>query len=109
MRRTVLPAAAALLLVSLTAPVRAQSLRTPAITTPPFESFLEQLRQQAGIPGLSAAIVQNGEIVWERGFGFQNQELRARATPDTPYPVGDLSEGVGVDPLVGTDIDGGAA
>ena len=92
MRRTVLPAAAALLLVSLTAHVRAQSPRTSAITTPPFESFLEQLRQQAGIPGLSAAIVQNGEIVWERGFGFQNQELRARATPDTPYPVGDLSE-----------------
>ena len=41
---------------------------------------------------MSAAIVQNGEIVWERGFGFQNQELRARATPDTPYPIGDLSE-----------------
>jgi CubicO group peptidase (beta-lactamase class C family) len=92
MRRTVLPAVAAFLLVSLAIPVRAQAPRPSAITTPPFESFLDQLRQQAGIPGMSAAIVQNGEIVWERGFGFQNQELRARATPDTPYPIADLSE-----------------
>ena len=92
MRRLLLPAVAALLLVSLTTTVRAQTPTTSVITTPPFESYLEQLRQQAGIPGLSAAIVQNGEIVWERGFGFQNQELRARATPDTPYPIGDLSE-----------------
>jgi CubicO group peptidase (beta-lactamase class C family) len=92
MRRTVLPAIAVLLAVSITTSVQAQAPRVSAITTPPFESFLEQLRQQAGIPGLSAAIVQNGEIVWERGFGFQNQELRARATPDTPYPIGDLSE-----------------
>ena len=92
MRWPLLPAVAVLLFVSLTTPVRAQSPTTSAITTPPFESFLEQLRQQAGIPGMSAAIVQNGEIVWERGFGFQNQELRARATPDTPYPIGDLTE-----------------
>ena len=33
-----------------------------------------------------------GEIVWERGFGFQNLETRLRATPDTPYPISDLSQ-----------------
>jgi CubicO group peptidase (beta-lactamase class C family) len=58
----------------------------------PFESYLEALRVQAGIPGLSAALIQNGEIVWERGLGFQNQEARIRATPDSPYAVGDLSQ-----------------
>jgi CubicO group peptidase (beta-lactamase class C family) len=63
-----------------------------ALTTPPFEAYLESLRQQAGIPGLSAALVQDGQLVWERGFGFQNLEARIRATPDTPYPVSDLSQ-----------------
>lgn len=58
----------------------------------PFAAYLEPLRQQAGIPGLSAAILLNGEIVWERGYGFSNQETRVRATPDTPYLVADLSE-----------------
>ena len=62
------------------------------LASPPFESYLEALRAQAGIPGLSAAIVLEGEVVWERGFGFQNLESRIRATPDTPYPVADLSQ-----------------
>lgn len=60
--------------------------------SPPIEAYLEPLRQQAGIPGLSAAILLDGEIVWERGYGFQNQETRLRATPDTPYLVADLSQ-----------------
>lgn len=58
----------------------------------PFESYLESLRVQAGIPGMSVALLQDGEIVWERGLGFQNQEGRVRATPDTPYPIADLSQ-----------------
>jgi CubicO group peptidase (beta-lactamase class C family) len=64
------------------------------LASPPFEAYLEPLRQQAGIPGLSAVIVLDGEIAWERGFGFQNIEARIRATPDTPYVVADLSQTV---------------
>jgi CubicO group peptidase (beta-lactamase class C family) len=56
-----------------------------------FERYLESLRQQAGIPGVSAAIVQNRRIVWEGGFGFQDVDGRILATPDTPYPVADLT------------------
>jgi len=58
----------------------------------PFESYLEALRVQAAIPGMSAALLQDGQIVWERGLGFQNQESRIRTTPDTPYPIADLSQ-----------------
>ena len=57
-----------------------------------FDAYLESLRQQAGIPGMSAALVKDGAIVWEKGYGFQNVANRLRATPDTPYVVGDLSE-----------------
>lgn len=69
-----------------------QDQRLALLAVPPIEHYLEALRQQAGIPGLSAAVVQDGDIVWERGFGFQNVELRIRATPDTPYYVGGLSQ-----------------
>jgi CubicO group peptidase (beta-lactamase class C family) len=78
------------LAVSLASGVAAQS--TSPLGTSPFESYLELLRQQAGIPAISAAIVQNGEIVWERGLGFQNVEARIRATPDTPYPIYGLTQ-----------------
>jgi beta-lactamase family protein len=57
-----------------------------------FERYLESLRQQAGIPGLSAVIVQDGRIDWERGFGNRDIENNLPAFPDTPYPIADLTE-----------------
>jgi CubicO group peptidase (beta-lactamase class C family) len=67
------------------------SVVAPGGLFPPLEAYLESLRQQAGIPGMSVAVVQDGQIVWEHGFGFQNVAARVRATPDTPYPVGNVS------------------
>jgi CubicO group peptidase (beta-lactamase class C family) len=89
MMRAPVLAGSVLLAASLAVGVAAQS-QSP-LATSPFESYLDLLRQQAGIPAISAAIVQNGEIVWERGLGFQNLDTRLRATPDTPYPVSNLS------------------
>ena len=40
---------------------------------------------------MSAAVVRDGVVIWEKGYGFQNTASRIRATPDTPYLVGDLS------------------
>lgn len=72
--------------------VHARQNQVSVLTSSPFESYLESLRAQSGIPGMSGALVQDGQIVWERGFGFQDQEARVRATPDTPYPVADISQ-----------------
>src|SRR5688500_10493452 len=56
-----------------------------------LDTYLEALRQQAGIPGMSAAVVKDEVILWERGYGFQDVTGRIRATPDTPYLAGDVS------------------
>ncbi len=74
--------------------VGARQIPSPGLSvgTPAFESYLELLRQQAGIPGISGALIQDGVIVWERGLGFADQEARVRATPDTPYLVADLTQ-----------------
>jgi CubicO group peptidase (beta-lactamase class C family) len=69
-----------------------QPVITPSGTIPILESYLEALRQQSGIPGMSAAVVKDGVVVWEKGYGFQNTATRLRATPDTPYLVGDVSQ-----------------
>ena len=57
-----------------------------------FQAYLEALRRQAVIPGLSAAVVEDGEIVWEIGLGAQDVENAIPASPDTPYYVGDLTQ-----------------
>ena len=56
-----------------------------------LEVYLESLRQQAGIPGMAAAVVKDGTILWERGFGYRDLAGRIPSTPDTPYVVGDMS------------------
>ena len=84
--------AAILLLAGPGASGQQPSLFTPAGTLPVLESYLEALRQQSGIPAMSALVVREGVVVWEKGYGFQNVATRLRATPDTPYLVGDLSQ-----------------
>ena len=57
-----------------------------------FTRYLEPLRIQAGIPGLSAAITSNGGIIWEGGLGFADLEARVAAAPHTPYPIASITK-----------------
>jgi CubicO group peptidase (beta-lactamase class C family) len=57
-----------------------------------WDRYLDSLRIQANIPGMSAAIVQNERIVWQNGFGFADVEHAIRARPDTPYHISGLTE-----------------
>jgi CubicO group peptidase (beta-lactamase class C family) len=68
-------------------PTRAQNLALSV-----FERYVESLRVQANIPGLSALIVQDGRVAWERGFGYADLERSIAAFPDTPYPIVDITQ-----------------
>jgi CubicO group peptidase (beta-lactamase class C family) len=59
-----------------------------------FERYLESLRQETGIPGISAVIVQGRDVVWRTGLGKQDLERSINASDDTPYPIGDLTQTV---------------
>jgi CubicO group peptidase (beta-lactamase class C family) len=60
-----------------------------------FEQQLDQLRTLLKIPGLSAAVVRDQEVVWDKGFGFADREKRVPATPETPYHVASLTKTFG--------------
>jgi CubicO group peptidase (beta-lactamase class C family) len=75
------------------------------LTSSLFERYLESLREQAGIPGMSAVIVQNGVIVWQQGFGLADVETGQRAEPHTPYLIGDVSQTFGATLLLRKCID----
>ncbi len=57
-----------------------------------FEGELEALRQQLNIPGLSAAIVRDQELVWAKGFGYADLENQVAAMPDTPYRLASVTK-----------------
>lgn len=83
---------AAVVVLTLGRGLRAQGQPAQNLPFSLFERYLQSIRQQAGIPGLSAAIVQDRRIVWERGFGYQDVESAIPATPITPYPIADLTQ-----------------
>lgn len=72
-----------------------------------FERYLESLRQQSAIPGMSAAIVQDGRIVWSKGLGKANLEGNVDPTVDTPYVVNSASEVFGATLLLEKCADTG--
>ena len=79
-------------LVSVAVLFSGGGLRAQALPFLLFERYLDPLRIQAGIPGLSAVIVQDDQVVWERGLGYRDVENRHAATPDTPYAIADLTQ-----------------
>lgn len=70
-----------------------------------FGRYLESLREQAGIPALSALITQDGVEVWHSNNGRTNLDFPAVPTADTPYPIGTLSQVIGSTLLLRTCLD----
>jgi len=91
MKRSTVLAVIALAIV-LRVPARAQAPAPDAQRLALFGRYLDALRIQAGIPGLSAAVVSGGRVVWEAGYGFADVEARVAAAPDTPYPIASITK-----------------
>jgi CubicO group peptidase (beta-lactamase class C family) len=70
-----------------------------------FERTLDALRNEAGIPAISAAIVQDGKIVWTSGLGKQDLEGNVSARADTPYVIGSLAQTLGSTLLLRKCVD----
>ena len=82
-----LAVATAVLLLLSGAPARAQVLVYEV-----FGAYLDSLREQAGIPGLAAAIVDSGGITWERAYGAQDIGRFVSARTDTPFHADGLTQ-----------------
>jgi CubicO group peptidase (beta-lactamase class C family) len=86
MRRRSLAALSAALLF-FCVPVRAQ-----VIVYEVFGAYLDSLRDQAGIPGLAAAIVDTKGVVWERAYGHQDIGRAIATRTDTPFNADGLTQ-----------------
>jgi len=73
----------------------------------PFEIFgryLEPLARQIGMPGVSAAILQDGRVARTYNYGFADLDRKVFMTADTPVPIGGITQAMtGV--LMGVCID----
>ena len=56
------------------------------------DDFVKAELQRQKIPGLSIAVVRNGEVVKAQGYGLANVELNVAATADTIYQSGSVGK-----------------
>jgi len=55
-------------------------------------SYLDALRIQAGIPGMTVALVGENDLLWEAAYGVRDVESSTANTTDTPYQVAGLTQ-----------------
>jgi len=79
-----------------TPPVRsATPVAPPAGVARDLQAFadkLDSLRVAKQIPGLSVAVIENGAVIFARGFGHADIENDVAATPDTPYNIASVTK-----------------
>lgn len=54
--------------------------------------FIQKEMKDNDIVGLSIALVDDQEIVWQRGFGHADRKNKIEATPETIYRAGSISK-----------------
>jgi CubicO group peptidase (beta-lactamase class C family) len=59
-----------------------------------LEERLPQLMKEANVPGLSLALLRDGELVWQRGFGVKNAQTGEPVADGTVFESASLSKPV---------------
>jgi len=57
-----------------------------------IESFILDKMKSSRLPALSLGIMQNGKVIYQRGFGRRNLEVGQPATPATLYGIGSITK-----------------
>jgi CubicO group peptidase (beta-lactamase class C family) len=57
-----------------------------------IEQKVEARRKELGIPGMSLAIVKDGEIIYAKGFGYKDFSKQVAVTPDTQFAIGSATK-----------------
>ncbi|NTV71915.1 MAG: beta-lactamase family protein [Azonexaceae bacterium] len=76
-----------------TPPPLVSSIRGDFSHTKKYLSWLiEREMAQNEITGISIALVDDQETIWQQGFGFADLENKVAATPDTVYRAGSIAK-----------------
>lgn len=54
--------------------------------------LIEHEMANADVTGLSIALVDDQQVVWEQGFGYADKQAKIKATPDTVYHLGSIAK-----------------
>lgn len=97
MPKALLRYGALLALLSAAGPSLADAARTPVAVDFPTASrqadrLLSELRAQNGVPGMGAAVWQDGRIVWRGAAGYRDVQARQPVDADTIFRLASVSK-----------------
>jgi CubicO group peptidase (beta-lactamase class C family) len=59
-----------------------------------LDAFIASFIEENNLAGLSACLIKNNVVVWQRGFGWANIEDKIAVTPDTLFMLASVSKTV---------------
>ena len=74
------------------APLRTKAEKEQIVAR--LEQSIPQLMKDGDVPGLSIALLRDGELVWRHGFGVKNTKTNEPVTDDTVFEAASLSKPV---------------
>jgi CubicO group peptidase (beta-lactamase class C family) len=91
---------AALFLGVLPASAQTPNVSRDLITEPAdFDAFVQQQVRSSQVPGVSVAIVKDGQVVLSRGYGLRDVQRKLSMTENAVQPIGSSAKGFTVDAL----------
>ncbi len=64
----------------------------PALRADPLDDAIRAEMKRANVPGVGIAVVRNGKIVLEKGYGLANVEHDVKVTPKTMFQSGSVGK-----------------
>jgi CubicO group peptidase (beta-lactamase class C family) len=65
---------------------------TPERLAARLERLVRQAQREKRAPSVSAAVLREGELIWETAVGVADVEADLEATPDTQYRIGSITK-----------------
>ncbi len=70
---------------------------TPAVTTPAaklqgLDGLADQAMKEWKVPGVAIAVVQDGKVIYAKGYGYRDVEKKLPVTTGTLFPIGSITK-----------------
>src|SRR5262245_38424495 len=86
------PRQLALLACSIAAAATARAQRPATVDTAQIDSIIRKHVTEKQIIGVSVGIMQNGKVVFSRGYGVADREAGRAVTPTTMFAIGSVTK-----------------
>jgi len=68
------------------------SAATPAAKLQGLDELASQAMKEWKVPGVAIAVVQDGKVIYAKGYGYRDQEQKLPVTTGTLFPIGSITK-----------------